>query len=202
MYRQSRESTILPERLLASHLQTLTTTVGWTFLLLTIACVSRSTTTKETARLKTSAIFAGAGYDENGKSFAGMGVDAADYDNDGWPDLIITTLSNERYPLYRNNKDLSFTWATNVTAVGQITLLYSGWGTKFIDADNDGWRDIFVAQGHVLDTIEKTTSYLKYKQTPLLMLNTGKAFVNVSEYGWQWLQRTCCGTWSGIRGFE
>jgi enediyne biosynthesis protein E4 len=126
------------------------------------------------------AIIAGAGYDENGKSFAGMGVDAADYDNDGWPGLIITTLSNERYPLYRNNKDLSFTWATNVTAVGQITLLYSGWGTKFIDADNDGWRDIFVAQGHVLDTIEKTTSYLKYKQTPLLMLNTGKAFVNVS----------------------
>jgi len=67
-----------------------------------------------------------------------------------------------------------------VTAVGQITLLYSGWGTRFIDADNDGWRDIFVAQGHVLDTIEKSTSYLKYKQTPLLMMNTGKSFVNVS----------------------
>ena len=57
---------------------------------------------------------------------------------------------------------------------------YSGWGTKFIDDDNDGWRDIFVAQSHVLDTIEKTTSYLKYKQTPLLMRNTGKGFVNVS----------------------
>jgi len=126
------------------------------------------------------AVMSGAGYDENGKSFAGMGVDAGDFDNDGWPDVIITTLSNETYPLYHNNKDLSFAWVTNVTAVGQITLLYSGWGTRFIDADNDGLRDIFVSQSHVLDTIEKTTSYLKYKQTPLLMLNNGKSFVNVS----------------------
>jgi hypothetical protein len=127
------------------------------------------------------ALLAGAGFDENGKSFAGMGVDAADYDNDGWPDVVITTLSNETYPLFHNNKDLSFAWATNSTAVGQISLLYSGWGVRFIDADNDGWRDIFVAQSHVLDTIEKTTSYLKYKQTPLLMRNAGgRSFVNVS----------------------
>jgi len=127
------------------------------------------------------AIQAGAGYDENGKTFAGMGVDAADFDNDGWPDVFITTLSNETYPLYHNERDLSFTWATNSSAVGQISILYSGWGTKFIDIDNDGWRDIFVAQGHVLDTIEKSTSYLKYKQMPLLMRNTGRGFVNVSE---------------------
>jgi hypothetical protein len=126
------------------------------------------------------AVVSGAGYDENGKTFAGMGVDAADYDNDGWPDVFITTLSNETYPLYRNNGDLSFAWATNSSSVGQITLLYSGWGTRFIDADNDGWRDAFVAQSHVLDTIEKTTSYLKYKQMPLLMRNTGKGFVDVS----------------------
>src|SRR5437762_5272216 len=126
------------------------------------------------------AVTAGAGYDENGKAFAGMGVDAGDYDNDGWPDVFITTLSNETYPLYHNNGDLSFNSATNATAVGQISLPSSGWGTKFIDDDNDGWRDIFVAQSHVLDTIEKSTSYLKYKQTPLLMRNSGKGFVNVS----------------------
>jgi enediyne biosynthesis protein E4 len=126
------------------------------------------------------AVAAGAGYDENGKTFAGMGVDAADYDNDGWPDVLITTLSNETYPLFRNNGDLSFVWATNSSSVGQITLPYSGWGTRFVDADNDGLRDAFVAQSHVLDTIEKTTTYLKYKQTPLLIRNTGKGFVNVS----------------------
>jgi hypothetical protein len=126
------------------------------------------------------AISSGAGYDENGKTYAGMGVDAADYDNDGYVDIFITTLSNETYPLYHNDRDLSFTYATNSAGVGQISLLYSGWGTHFIDFDNDGLRDIFVAQSHVLDTIEKTNPYLKYKQTPLLMRNTGKGFVNVS----------------------
>jgi hypothetical protein len=127
------------------------------------------------------ALIAGAGYDENGKTFAGMGVDAGDYDNDGHMDVIITTLSNETYPLFRNNADATFTYATGTTGVGQITLLYSGWGTRFLDADNDGWRDLFVAQSHVLDTIEKTSSYLKYRQTPLLMRNmAGKGFVNVS----------------------
>ncbi len=126
------------------------------------------------------AVMSGAAYDEDGKTFAGMGVDCGDYDNDGFMDVFITTLSNEKYALYRNNGDLSFTYATNTSGVGQITLLYSGWGTRFVDVDNDGLRDLFVAQSHVLDTIEKTTSYLKYKQSPLLMRNTGKGFVNIS----------------------
>ncbi|HEY6802414.1 MAG TPA: CRTAC1 family protein [Pyrinomonadaceae bacterium] len=122
----------------------------------------------------------GVAYDEDGKTFAGMGVDCADYDNDGYVDVIVTTLSNEKYALYRNNGDLSFTYATNTSAVGQITLLNAGWGVHFVDEDNDGLRDLFVAQGHVLDTIESSTAYLKYKQPPLLMRNTGKGFVNVS----------------------
>lgn len=126
------------------------------------------------------AVMSGAAYDEDGKTFAGMGIDCGDYDNDGFMDVFITTLSNEKYALYRNNGDLSFTYATNTSSVGQITLLYSGWGARFVDVDNDGWRDLFVAQSHVLDTIDKTTSYLKYKQTLLLMRNTGKGFVNIS----------------------
>ena len=127
------------------------------------------------------ALVSGTGYDEAGKTFSGMGVDAADYDNDGWPDIFITTLSNETYPLYHNNADLSFTDATQTSGVGEISLPYSGWGTRFVDVDNDGLRDIFVAQGHVLDTIEQSTSNLKYRQPPLLMRNTGSGFVNVSN---------------------
>jgi hypothetical protein len=127
------------------------------------------------------ALVSGAGYDEGGKTFAGMGVDAADYDNDGWPDIFITVLSNETYPLYHNNGDLTFTYVTQTAGIGEISLLYSGWGTRFFDMDNDGLRDLFVAQGHVLDTVEKTTGYLKYRQPLLLMRNTGKRFVNVSE---------------------
>ena len=126
------------------------------------------------------AVTSGAGYDEDGKTFAGMGVDANDYDNDGYPDVFVTTLSYQTYPLYHNNGDLSFNYATKSTGIGQITFLNSGWGTRFVDVDNDGLRDIFVAQSHVLDTIEKSTGYLKYKQTPLLMRNTGKGFVDVS----------------------
>jgi enediyne biosynthesis protein E4 len=125
-------------------------------------------------------LLAGVGYDENGKSFAGMGADAADYDNDGWADIFVTALSNETYPLYRNAGDLTFAYATSSAGVALITMPYSGWGTRFADFDLDGLRDIFVAQGHVLDTIEKTTGYLSYRQPPLLMRNTGRGFINVS----------------------
>jgi len=127
------------------------------------------------------ALLAGAGYDDNGKTFAGMGVDAADYDNDGFADVFITTLSNETYPLFHNSGDLTFTSKTSQSGVGLISLLNTGWGTRFVDFDNDGFRDLFVAQGHVLDTIEQSTSYLNYKQSPTLMLNNGKGFVNVSN---------------------
>jgi hypothetical protein len=155
---------------------------GWTDILVANDSVRQQLyRNKGDGQFEDLALMAGVGYDENGKTFAGMGVDAADYDNDGRADIFITALSNETYPLYRNNGDGSFNYTTNSTGVGQITLLYSGWGTRFLDADNDGWLDIFVAQGHVLDTIEKTSAYLKYRQTPLLMRNTGKGFVNVSQ---------------------
>ncbi len=126
------------------------------------------------------ALPAGVAFDEKGRRFSGMGIDAADYDGDGKPDVIITALSNETYPLYRNVGDWLFDYATQTSGVAQITILGSGWGIKFFDADNDGRRDIFAAQSHVLDTIEKTTSFLKYKQSPLLMRNTEKGFQNVS----------------------
>jgi hypothetical protein len=126
-------------------------------------------------------LLAGVGYDENGKSFSGMGVDAADFDNDGLVDVFVTALSNETYPLFKNNGDMTFAYATSSAGVSLISIPFSGWGARFADFDNDGLRDIFVAQGHVLDTIEKTTGFLMYKEPPLLMRNTGKAFVNVSD---------------------
>jgi hypothetical protein len=119
------------------------------------------------------ALLAGAAFNEDGKTFAGMGVDFADYDNDGLPDVVVTNLSNDRYALYRNSGDGSFVYTTNSSNLGRITLLYSGWGTRFLDYDNDGWKDIFVAQGHVLDTIELTTPNLKYLEPPLLARNEG-----------------------------
>ena len=124
-------------------------------------------------------LLTGVGFNEDGKTFAGMGVDFADYDNDGHSDIVVTDLSNERYRLFRQNADRSFRDVTNMSGVGGATLPFSGWSTRFFDYDNDGWKDIFVAQGHVMDTIEKTAPNLKYQQPPLLLRNEAGRFVRV-----------------------
>ena len=122
----------------------------------------------------------GVGFNEDGKTFAGMGVDFADYDNDGRPDVVVTDLSNERYRLFHQGGDGSFQDATNSSGVGAATLAFAGWSTGFFDYDNDGWKDIFVAQGHVMDTIEKTAPNLRYLQPPLLLRNESGRFRRVS----------------------
>jgi hypothetical protein len=119
---------------------------------------------------------AGAGFNEDGKTFAGMGVDFADYDNDGNPDIAVTDLSDQRYMLYRNNADGTFTDVSGLSGVGRATLKYSGWSTRLVDLDNDGWKDLFVAQGHVMDNIEVTSPNLKYLQPPLLLRNAQGRF--------------------------
>jgi hypothetical protein len=126
------------------------------------------------------ALLIGVGFNEDGKTFAGMGVDFADYDNDGRPDLMVTNLSNERYRLFHQGADASFQDATNSSGVGAATLAFAGWSTGFLDYDNDGWKDIFVAQGHVMDTIEKTAPNLRYLQPPLLLRNQSGRFARVS----------------------
>ena len=124
-------------------------------------------------------LLAGVGYNEDGKTFAGMGADFTDFDNDGRPDIVVTDLSNERYMLFRNNGDGTFRDVTNVSGLGGATLAFSGWSTHLFDFDNDGWKDLFVAQGHVMDTIEKTSPNLKYMQPPLLLRNESGHFVRV-----------------------
>jgi hypothetical protein len=125
-------------------------------------------------------LLAGVGFTDDGKTFAGMGVDFADYDNDGRPDLVVTDLSNERYRLYHQNGDGTFRDATHASGVGAATLLYSGWSTRFVDYDNDGWKDVFAAQGHVMDTIAQTAPNLAYEQPPLLLRNDHGRFSRVS----------------------
>jgi hypothetical protein len=122
---------------------------------------------------------AGVGFNEDGKTFAGMGVDFADYDNDGLPDIVVTDLSEQRYLVYRNNGDATFTDMTNPSGVGRATLKYSGWSTRLVDLDNDGWKDLFVAQGHVMDNIEVTSPNLSYLQPPLLLRNVQGSFAAI-----------------------
>lgn len=127
------------------------------------------------------AMVSGLALDGSGATFAGMGVDFGDYANDGWPGVIITNLANQRYALYKNAGDGTFDYVTNSTGLGGITLLHSGWGLKFIDYDNDGWKDLFIAQSHVMDTIEIQEPHLHYRESPLLLWNDhGRKFVDVS----------------------
>lgn len=124
-------------------------------------------------------LLAGVGYNEDGKTFAGMGVDFSDYDNDGFPDIAVTDLSNERYMLFRNNGDSTFRDVTNASGLGSATLAFSGWSTHLFDYDNDGWKDLFVAQSHVMDTIQKTSPNLRYMEPPLLLQNQSGHFSRV-----------------------
>lgn len=123
----------------------------------------------------------GAAVDGDGHTYAGMGVDFTDYDNDGWPDLVVTNLANQKYALYHNAKDGTFDYASYTSGVGQMTLLHSGWSLHFVDYDNAGRKDLLIAQGHDLDTVEKSWPQLRYREPMMLLRNTGKRFVDVSS---------------------
>jgi hypothetical protein len=118
--------------------------------------------------------------DGDGRTYAGMGIDFEDYNNDGLPDLVITNLANQKYALYKNNGDGSFTYDTYMSGIGGMTLLHSGWSLHFLDYDNDGLKDLLIAQGHDLDTVELNSPQVKYREPMLLARNTGKGFVDVS----------------------
>jgi enediyne biosynthesis protein E4 len=122
----------------------------------------------------------GVAVDGEGRAFAGMGVEFTDYNNDGLPDLFITDLAAQMYALYRNNGDGTFTYDSALSGLGRMSFTHSGWGVRFLDYDNDGWKDLIIAQGHDLDNIELTFPNLHYREPMLLARNTGKNFVDVS----------------------
>lgn len=125
-------------------------------------------------------LMANAAVDGDGRTYAGMGIDFADFNNDGLPDLIVTDLANQMYALYQNSSDGLFNYVTVPSGIGQITRTHSGWGVRFLDYDNDGWKDLLIAQGHDLDTIQLTSPNLRYREPMLLARNTGNSFDDVS----------------------
>jgi enediyne biosynthesis protein E4 len=128
------------------------------------------------------AYLAGVAVSDNGKAEAGMGVDAADTTGSGWSDLFVTHLDYEHARLYRSLRDGSFEDATFSAKLGYATFRYSGFGTRFIDYDNDGFQDIFMANGHILDNIELQHADIRYAEPKLLYRNNGHGiFENVSD---------------------
>ena len=114
---------------------------------------------------------AGAALSEDGRRLSGMGVVFQDYDNDGRPDIIVTELPREIYGVYHNEGNGLFTYRSLETGLGVLSSGSSGWGIGLEDFDNDGWKDLFVAQGHVLDNVEQIDPSLHYLELPLLAIN-------------------------------
>jgi len=113
----------------------------------------------------------GVAFTADGKGMSGMGTVFQDYDNDGRPDVLVTVLPREIYGLYHNEGGGNFNYASLEAGLGALTSMSSGWGVGLEDFDNDGWKDLFVAQGHVLDNVQDIDASLRYKEVPLLALN-------------------------------
>ncbi len=127
-------------------------------------------------------LFVGLAYDVYGKRQGSMGVDCADYDNDGWLDFYQTSYEAQLAVLFRNLGDHAFEDVTLATRAGDGTFSHVTWGNGLVDFDNDGDRDIFVACGHLYDNVEQFSDLTTYKARNLLLMNTGDGkFVNVSR---------------------
>jgi hypothetical protein len=113
----------------------------------------------------------GVALNENGREQAGMGLAVGDYDNDGRVDFHITNFSDDSNVLYHNDGDGNFTDVTFQAGLGEVTIPFLGWGTSFLDYDNDGWKDLIVANGHVYPTVDGHQWGTSYAQQLLLFHN-------------------------------
>ncbi len=118
------------------------------------------------------ALPAGVALREDGKAVASMGADFRDYDNDGLPDIAVTALAGETFPLFRNLGKGIFADATFPSRIGALSLHHSGWGTGFFDFNNDGWKDLFTANSHVNDRVEMFEPAV-YKEPDTVFANLG-----------------------------
>ncbi|MFN2513345.1 MAG: CRTAC1 family protein [Pyrinomonadaceae bacterium] len=142
----------------------------------------------------------GVAYGETGRPRSGMGVDAADYDGDGWQDLFVANIDQEFFSLYHNDKELTFT--DQPGEIAPATQLLSGWGLKFFDYDNDGDPDLFLVNGHPDDMIETRIPRVKHKEPLLMFENTGRAFKDVSATAGTVFTRVFSGRGMAVGDFD
>ena len=121
-------------------------------------------------------LLSGAALSGDGRPQAGMGVDAGDYNGDGLPDLIVTNFSHDYNTLYENGPAGVFTDRSYATGSPRLRGPYLGWGVKFVDLDNDGRLDIFIANGHVYPEVDKHGLGTRYRQRKQVFVNEGARF--------------------------
>jgi len=128
------------------------------------------------------AVPSGVAYSEDGVARAGMGVAAADYDRSGYPSLVITNFSNQMLAFYHNERNGLFVDEAPHSEVGRASLLTLGFGCFFFDYDLDGWPDIYIANGHIEDAIERVQPRVRYAEPPHLFRNLGAGkFLEVTD---------------------
>jgi hypothetical protein len=132
-------------------------------------------------RFEDAGLAADVSYSADGRARSGMGVDAADFNQDGWMDLFVANIDEEIFSLYQNNRDGTFDDRSIPLGVGLSTRWMSGWGVKFLDYDNDGDLDLFLANGFPDDLVDHFSSQVKYREPLLLFHNTGGKFRDVSQ---------------------
>jgi hypothetical protein len=131
-------------------------------------------------RFEETAFEAGVALPDTGTEISGMGADFRDVDNDGLPDIVLTALAGETFPLFRNRGNRQFADASYGSKLGLLSRQYSGWGIGLFDFDNDGLKDIFTANSHVNDRVEAFEA-TQYRQRNSLFRNVGNArFEDVS----------------------
>jgi hypothetical protein len=123
-------------------------------------------------RFEELAMETGVALPDTGTEMSAMGAEFRDFDNDGWPDIAVTALAGETFPLFRNTGKGTFREATYESRIGQISRVYSGWSIGMCDFDNDGWKDIFTANAHVSDRVELFEA-TQYKQHDSVFRNVG-----------------------------
>jgi hypothetical protein len=116
------------------------------------------------------AVPAGLAFNDEGHEQAGMGADAADYDGDGWLDIVKTNFSDDSPTLYRNHRDGTFSDETLEAGLGK-SMQFLGWGTLFVDVDNDGWPDLFMANGHVYPEVDSKGLNVTFRERKALYWN-------------------------------
>jgi hypothetical protein len=125
------------------------------------------------------ALLSGAALRDHGKAVASMGAEFKDYDNDGLPDIAVTALAGETFPIFRNIGKGNFTDATYASQVGPASVKHSGWGLGLFDFNNDGWKDLFAANSHVNDRVELFEAAV-YKEKNSVFANAVGVFRDVS----------------------
>lgn len=134
---------------------------------------------KGKGKFEEAGLLSGVAYSDAGAPRSGMGVDATDYDSDGWQDLFVANIDQELFSLYHNQKDLTF--IDKPGEIGAATRLLSGWGLRFFDYDNDGDPDLILANGHPDDMVEVQSLRVKYREPLLLFENVNGKYKDVSK---------------------